>query len=131
MVNNQGRDGGISPSQGTPGSVDASPPSPGVPIQSSLWPTGPMARWNDPETSFSAATSLSGAHLSNLQSIVLAVHRGHPEGLTDGEMVVLASKTTSGLNDGSLRKRRCELFRGGLLDRTDERRNGMIVWRVA
>lgn len=98
--------------------------------QLSLWATGPLARKTDPATSHAAPPS--AAVLTEMQSLVLEAHEAHPvTGLTDDELVRLLPL----INDGSVRKRRCECVRAGLIVDSGERRpvagtgRAAVVWR--
>lgn len=100
--------------------------------QLTMWPTGALARKTDPDTSRSAAPS--AFILSELQGLVLDTHRQHAEtGLTDDELI----RFFPHVNDGTLRKRRCELAHAGLVVDSGERRpvaatgRLAVVWRYA
>lgn len=98
--------------------------------QVSLWPTGPAARPSDPETS---ALTITTSALSELQALILEVHRAHA-GLTDEELIVkLANGHRPGRRDGTVIKRRAELVKAGLLIDSGNRRNvssgrAAVVW---
>ena len=92
--------------------------------QLTIWPTAPLARRTDPETSHQAP---SIPHLSTLQAAVLAEFHGGP--MTDDQLVQRFP-----LHDpGTVKKRRTELTRAGLLRDTGARgttRRGRaaVVW---
>lgn len=98
-------------------------------VQGALFPTGPLARRDDPDTSKTAAPSAKA--LTELQQTVMATHRGH-DGLTDDELVGLLPDRTA----GSVIKRRGECVRAGMLEDSGQRRatrtgSSAIVWVVA
>ena len=93
-----------------------------------LFPTGPTSRRADPETSPAAVPS--AAHLSMLQTEVLALHR-RAAGLTDDELVQAMPHRCA----GTLVKRRSELAHAGLIVATARRRptrtgRPAIIWTV-
>lgn len=97
-------------------------------VQGALFPTGPLSRRGDPDTSRIAAPSATA--LTELQQTVMALHRSHA-GLTDDELVGLLPERTA----GSVIKRRGECVRAGMLEDSGRRRptrtgSSAIVWVV-
>ena len=85
-------------------------------MQTTLWPTAPLARAADPGTCQQAP---SAPCRSELQGLVLAIHRSWP-GLTDEQLCDLLPD----YNRGSVIKRRSELVQAG--DLCDSRRRAAI-----
>lgn len=89
----------------------------------------PTARRADPDTSIAAGARDPNRRQRD-RDAVLAVHRAHPDGLTDFELsAVLGRQQTS------VGKRRGELRDAGLIEATSERRRSpsgspAIVWRI-
>ncbi len=80
--------------------------------QLTIWPTGPLARATDPDTSRTAVVR----DLSTLQASVLACLV--VKALTDDELV----QRFPDEDPGTVKKRRTELAKAGLVHDTGERR---------
>lgn len=99
--------------------------------QTSLFPSGPMARPTDPETSLAAARSLPPAALSPLQVRVLDMHYQHRvTGLIDEELCGLLDDQ----HGPTVVKRRTELVKAGRLRdsggrRTTTRHREAVIWK--
>jgi len=96
-------------------------------------------RRTDPDTSAAAAWAITDA--TEVQRRVLAIHKTHPAGLTDEELIAAYTRTyapsaRSLESRSSPRKRRSDLAHAGVLVDSGERRpltsgrNG-VVWKVA
>lgn len=95
------------------------------------------ARTTDPDTSKAAACEVQDA--TEVQLRVIALHRQHPSGLTDEELVALYAREypqpRSLESQASPRKRRSDLARAGVLADSGDRRplaSGRhgIVWKL-
>lgn len=89
-------------------------------------------RTSDPDTSHAAAASLDD--ISEVQALVLDIHKAHPSGLTDEELLAIYSRDRV-TAESSPRKRRCDLTKLGALFDSGERRELStgrkgIVWKV-
>lgn len=97
------------------------------------------SRTTDPDTSASAAQSLTDDSVNEIQRRVLVIHRRHPAGLTDEELRALYIREwpcASASAADSSRKRRSDLTRLGFLVDSGLRRpliSGRlgIVWQLA
>lgn len=96
------------------------------------------ARTSDPDTSRVAAFAVDDA--TEVQRRVYALHRQHPEGLTDEQLIALYARDYAGARSleskASPRKRRSDLTNAGVLVDSGERRmltSGRrgVVWKVA
>jgi len=96
-------------------------------------------RRTDPDTSAAAAWAITDA--TEVQRRVLSIHKTHPAGLTDEELIAAytctyAPSARSLESRSSPRKRRSDLAHAGVLVDSGERRpltsgrNG-VVWKVA
>jgi transcription initiation factor IIE alpha subunit len=90
----------------------------------------PTARSTDPDTSHQAA-ELAKQSAGGHRDLALRVLRANPDGLTDFELAEL-----TGVAQTSIGKRRHDLYRAGLVVKTDLRRpspsgSPAIVWKVS
>jgi hypothetical protein len=87
-------------------------------------------RATDPDTSASAAALNATHRVRDRDRCLQALYRAGMHGATDFEL-----ETATGIKQTSCGKRRLELLREGLVERTDERRpsptgSPAVVWRL-
>lgn len=85
----------------------------------------------DPQTSADAARSVDG---HAVEDVVLAIHRDHPEGLTDQELVEIACAAAD-RDPGTVKTARSRVAKRGWLrdsghTRPSPRGQPMIVWQL-
>ena len=85
-----------------------------------------MVRTNGHATSVDSALKIAKVRSGLQERVLEAFYQLGP--MTDGEVEKL--ERFASCAPSTIRKRRSELYQAGVLIKTEDRRNGMIVWKV-